>query len=257
MKKIIAATLIAACIGCTVIGCSKETESSENPEASDVAESAATTEDTTASSEDTTGETTAAPAETSAPANAQSTAEIYDALIEELRAARNGQADDNAITELAEKISYDTIYAYEDAIIYYTELDLDNNGTDELLIYQHIETSEYTIPVIYDAYTVTNGELVHFIAGGARNSYYLAADGSFYNMSSGGAAYSGFSKYTYANGALTPVNDYYYTDDKSGDVKWYHSNSGLWEDDGTEVTEEEALAFFDFDYMYIANKMVV
>ncbi len=221
-----------------LIGCSKDSDNDETTAAPETTESEAT-EDTEA---------------TEAAEAASEVNQLYDDLIKELEAVRNGDTDEDGMNALAEKLSVDTIMAPEDAVIYYTEFDIDGNGVDELMIYQHmiIEGGE-EVPIIYDVYTVENGELVHVIAGGARNSFYLAADGSFYNMASSGAAYTGYAKYTYSNGQITPVSCYF-TDDKTGDVLWYHSDAGLWADDSVEATEEEANAFFDFDYMFIANE---
>ncbi len=179
---------------------------------------------------------------------------IYDGLIDRLRTVRAGDADDNAIMELAEQVSYDYIIAPEDAQIFYSTVDIDSNGVDELIIYENqMNDAGPDKPVIYDAYTVENGELVHFIAGGARNAYYLADDGSFYNLGSSGAAYTAFAHYAYSSGVITLI-DTYFTDDSSGAVEWYYSTTGIWGDDKTSASADDAEAFMnDFECMFIAN----
>ncbi len=204
--------------------------------------------------EESAAETTAA-LETAAPASEVSIA--YEGIIDMLRAVRSGDADDDAIFDFTAVLSPDFMYVPEDESVYYTMIDVDRNGVDELLVYTHqIGTDGTETPVIYDAYTYRDGEPVHFIEGGVRNSYYLASDGTFYNMGSGGAAYTGFANYSYADGELT-LTDCYFTDDSTGEVCWYQSNVGLWSDDKTEATEEEAMAFFEFEAMFIPNELEV
>jgi len=53
------------------------------------------------------------------------------------------------------------------------------------------------------------------------------------------------------------VTDTFFAADDTGEIAWYMSTTGIWTDDRTEVTEEEALDFFDFEYMFIPNELEV
>lgn len=66
----------------------------------------------------------------------------------------------------------------------YALLDLDGNGTDELIIGWMEEASEGGI---YEMYTVHQGVVVHLISAGERDIYNLAVDNSINNHASGGA----------------------------------------------------------------------
>ncbi len=262
MKKAIALTLVAACI---FAGCSnKDEDETTKAEDTTVAEE---TEDTEATDTEVTVTTAESVDDTEATDDTAATDEsvpevepasnvsvIYGDLISELQACRRGELDEDQSMALTDKISIDLILAPEEAVIYSTVIDIDGNGVDELLLYQHmLSESGEEVPVIYDAYTVTNGELDHFIAGGARNSYFLGADGYIYNMGSSGAAYSEFSRYAYADGVLT-LTDAYFSDLVGDDVAWFYSSTDIWTEDRTESTFEEAEAFFTFEYQFIANE---
>lgn len=247
MKRFIAVATAMALFGGIIAGCSSDTgktRETEEPEE---------TEETIFETE---AEETSAPAVTD-PAPASEVSILYDDIIEMLRLLRSGDADDDTMMDIMEIVSPDFMYVPDDSGIYYAEIDIDGNGVDELIIYEQlVDESGSGHPVIYDAYTVSGGELVHFISGGVRNSYYLASDGSFYNMASSGAAYSGVAHYSYADGVLTTI-ECYFTEDSDGDVVWYYSTSGLWSDDKTEVESDAASDFFEFDYMFIPNELEV
>ena len=247
MKKIYEIALITACIGGLVIGCSNDSGSRES-EASDAQTEAASS---------IVSETAPAESSLSDAESMSSVTSLYDGILDTISECHSGQADDETMSSMAELVSPDLMYVPSEDPIYYTLIDVDGNGVDELLIYQHMVNEDgEECAVIYDGYTVRDGELVHFIAGGARNSYYLCSDGSFYNRGSNGAAYACLANYTYDNGELTLTKSYF-SDDDTGEIAWYMSTTGIWTDDRTEVTEEEALEFFDFEYMFIPNELEV
>lgn len=69
----------------------------------------------------------------------------------------------------------------------YALLDIDGNGTEELIISDG--------NVIFDLYSFENGESVHVISGGERNSYTLCEGNFISNIASGGAANTVYTFY--------------------------------------------------------------
>ena len=79
----------------------------------------------------------------------------------------------------AEEISYLTAFPANANKLGYTILDLDDNGTAELIISDG--------NMIYDLYTVKDGDLLHLISGGERDTYELCEENSIRNIGSNGA----------------------------------------------------------------------
>ena len=245
MNRRITATITAVCIGVLFTGCSGNVDTNSEASSSE-------SESETSVSQSDAVETALPEAESASEVNT-----YYDYIIDLLVEVRSGQADDDTMMTFTETMSPDFMYVSDDAPVFYTTIDIDGNGVDELLLYtKQFDEDGGEAAVIYDAYTVRNGEPVHFIAGGSRNVYYLASDSTFYNMGSSGAAYTGFANYTYADGELI-LNECYFTDDSTGEVCWYESTDGLWSDDRTEASENDAMSFFDFDPMFIPNELEV
>ena len=69
----------------------------------------------------------------------------------------------------------------------YALMDLDGDGTDELIIADNGQRQ-----VIYDLYSLVNGQLVHILSGGERNSYELRENSVILNAGSNGAASSDY-----------------------------------------------------------------
>ena len=250
MKKSLIASFIAVSllVGCSSAPAEDKKDDGDTTEVSETSEEEAASEEMSASSEESLIDDVT-------PAGEVSMA--YDDLISEVVMARNGELNDDELMQLGEKVSYDIIYAPADLPVYVATLDIDADGVDELFFYVH-QTAEdgSEIPVIFDGYTYRDDDYVHFLSGGSRDSYYLASDGSIYNIASSGAAYTGFARFNYSDGALT-LDECYYSDDISGEVLWYHSTTALWGNDGEVSSAEEASAFMGFDYMFIANEIEI
>ena len=72
--------------------------------------------------------------------------------------------------------------------------DLDGNGVEELIVSDG--------NVIYDLYTVENGEILHLITGFERNSYQLCENGIIKNFGSNSAAESSYTMYRLVGSGL-------------------------------------------------------
>ena len=122
----------------------------------------------------------------------------------------------------------------------YLMRDLDGNGVDELLI-GPLKGDEFTENMIFDLYTLEDGEAVQVFQGQERDRYYFTNTDVIYNEGDGGAGNFAVSNYVLDGKNLVlkeslinqsmdnPENPWRYTTDTDGDA----SNDAL-------VTEEEA-----------------
>ena len=123
-----------------------------------------------------------APVETTAPTESGTAIpEAYQPVIAKYVTALTehwgGEACSNA------DISILVSYATSPSELGYALLDLDNDGTDELVIANDAERQ-----VIYDLYSLVDGKLVHVFTGWDRNSYELREGFRILNIGSNGAA---------------------------------------------------------------------
>lgn len=81
---------------------------------------------------------------------------------------------------------------YKETLGYLIE-DVDGNGTEELIFGEN-GTGAWE-GVIYDLYTVHDGELVHVFSGGERDRYFLCENGMIANEGSSSAATSSYVYY--------------------------------------------------------------
>ena len=77
----------------------------------------------------------------------------------------------------------------------YAVFDLNSDGVPELFI------GDRDSSMIYDIYTIVNGEPEQVVSGGARNRYYLQGEDWFCNEYSNGAAEFGWNVYALAPGS--------------------------------------------------------
>ena len=128
MKKVYEIALITACIGGLVIGCSNDSGSRES-ESSDAQTEAASS---------IVSETAPAESSLSDAESMSSVTSLYDGILDTISECHSGQADDETMSSMAELVSPDLMYVPSEDPIYYTLIDVDGNGVDELLIYQHM-----------------------------------------------------------------------------------------------------------------------
>ena len=137
-----------------------------------------------------------APVETTAPTESGTAIpEAYQPVIAKYVTALTehwgGEACSNA------DISLLVSYATSPSELGYALLDLDNDGTDELIIANDAERQ-----VIYDLYSLVDGKLVHVFTGWDRNSYELREGFRILNIGSNGAASADYVYCHLSNGQL-------------------------------------------------------
>lgn len=170
-----------------------------------------------------------APVETTAPTE-RGTAipEAYQPVIAKYVTALTehwgGEACSNA------DISLLVSYATSPSELGYALLDLDNDGTDELVIANDAERQ-----VIYDLYSLVDGKLVHVFTGWDRNSYELREDFRILNIGSNGAASADYVYCHLSNGQLVTDSLIRFDAATDPDHPWFRGTS---ENDLAPITDE-------------------
>ena len=117
--------------------------------------------------------------------------------------------------------------------VYYA--DLDENGIPELMITDGM--------MLYDLYTLKNGEPVKLLTGWERNSYRFCVDNVISNHASSSAFQTSFRFYRLENGELVLADAVVFDASVDPDHPWFRSDDG--ETPGASLTEQEANAILD------------
>lgn len=170
-----------------------------------------------------------APVETTAPTESGTAIpEAYQPVIAKYVTALTehwgGEACSNA------DISILVSYATSPSELGYALLDLDNDGTDELIIANDAERQ-----VIYDLYSLVNGKLVHVFTGWDRNSYELREGYRILNIGSNGAASADYVYCHLSNGQLVTDSLIRFDAATDPDHPWFR---GTGENDLAPITDE-------------------
>ena len=124
--------------------------------------------------------------------------------------------------------------------------DIDGDGTQELIFGEN--WGDHT--VIYDIYTISEGELVHVLDGWDRNRYYLCENGMIANEGSGGAAHSNYSYFTFDGVELHLAEAVIYDGDKDRENPWFYSVESEYDAEYAEPISEERAAEIINQYVY-------
>ena len=170
-----------------------------------------------------------APVETTAPTESGTVIpEAYQPVIAKYVTALTehwgGEACSNA------DISILVSYATSPSELGYALLDLDNDGTDELIIANDAERQ-----VIYDLYSLVDGKLVHVFTGWDRNSYELREGYRILNIGSNGAASADYVYCHLSNGQLVTDSLIRFDAATDPDHPWFR---GTGENDLAPITDE-------------------
>ena len=170
-----------------------------------------------------------APVETTAPTESGTAIpEAYQPVIAKYVTALTehwgGEACSNA------DISILVSYVTSPSELGYALLDLDNDGTDELIIANDAERQ-----VIYDLYSLVDGKLVHVFTGWDRNSYELREGFRILNIGSNGAASADYVYCHLSNGQLVTDSLIRFDAATDPDHPWFR---GTGENDLAPITDE-------------------
>ena len=120
----------------------------------------------------------------------------------------------------------------------YNMMDIDGNGIDELIIGEN--GSGAWDGVIYNMYTLVDGQIVRVIYGWDRNRYYLCDNGLIANEGSNGASSSMYIFYSYSGAELELQEAVIYDGYKDAENPWFYSTESEDVNQASNITEDEA-----------------
>lgn len=222
--------MLCICILLTALGCGSKSENEELSEES--VESAAATE----SDRKEQGEAH----------------DYYEALIADARECIEGKVKESEDYDFSYMIyRYGAYYGASMGLGYRIE-DIDGNGTNELIFGENSEPDSAYEGVIYDLYTMDDGELIHVFGGGERSRYYLCENGMIAHEGSSSAATSVNAYYTFEGTELHLAEAVLYNGWDYEDNPWFYStqtDSYYHVGDAEPVNEEQARTIME-KYVY-------
>lgn len=146
-------------------------------------------------------------------------------------------------------------YSVEDTsgIGYYIS-DLDQNGTEELLIGPIGIGGNYT-GMFFDLYTLKDGNLVQIITSGERDRYYLCVDNTIANEGAGSAWISGWTYYDLVDGELVMREHVLADGAYDSENPWFYSTTEAWEDHSSPISEDAAQSIIN-SYQYVDDPYI-
>lgn len=166
--------------------------------------------------------------------HASDPAEHYQAVLERYRTALMekwdpGMCMDQDISMMVSR------YAETPDMLCAFYLDLDEDGTAELMITDGM--------MIFDLYTIKNGQPVHLLTGWERNSYRFCMENVIYNHASNSAFNSCYNYYRVENGSLVLVESIVFDASIDPENPWFLSADG--ETPTESITEQKAKEIMD------------
>lgn len=131
-------------------------------------------------------------------------------------------------------IHYDPLFQ----ILGYLLQDIDGDGSDELIFGENDVNPEGSWNgVVYDMYTISDGQVVHVLNGWERNRYYLSENGVIINEFSNSANESGCYYYKFVGQDLELIEGYVENIDNDGNRVILYDTA----DQVKEISEKEKL----------------
>lgn len=138
----------------------------------------------------------------------------YDALIAEAQDVLENF--DRFTDEMGDHFSWVFYANWDYETLGYILRDLDGNGVEELIFGENGEGGWDGI--VYDLYTIVDGEVVHIFDGWERNRYYLCENGCIARESDGSAFEFSFAYYAYSGAELALIEAViYHNESHAGD----------------------------------------
>lgn len=139
-----------------------------------------------------------------------------------------------------------------DEIGYYMT-DLDEDGVDELLIGEVNDENLYYVGFFYNLYTIKEGERIQAAVSAERSRFYLCNDGLIAYEGSSSAFCSSNGYYYFTGTGLELREAVLYDSEYDSENPYFYSNTAVWEDYSTPISESEAFAVMDsYEYMAIS-----
>ncbi|MCQ2532298.1 MAG: hypothetical protein MJ093_06300 [Saccharofermentans sp.] len=255
-KNIIAA-LLSFCIMCSLVACKNNDSTDRETEAetsapSEVIEETESSDDILGTAETSVAVETLTTEETSSsmPDDYMNALDNIRFLISSVENNPEGDYEIDGLTEIC--MYYDA--AYVDSHIGYALVDLDGDGTEELIIgclADETNANEGT-PIaragyiVLDVYTLYDDSTVLVLDAWGRNSWFITNDGKLANWGSSGAAYVNFDVFDISSGFgnMTNVYSLYSEYDYETEVINFYERDL----DGNPIaicSDDEGYAYFD------------
>lgn len=186
--------------------------------------------------------------------------ELIAAATECIAGKNEGETEDDEDYEFRYSIyenygfSY-TIYLssfYTSMKLGYLIEDIDGNGTEELIFGQNDESGSLWDGVIYDLYTISDGELVHVFSGMEKYRFYFCENGLIANEWDDGFARSIYAYYSFEGTELHLVEAVIFDEWEDIENPWFHltqADSIYDTEDMKPVSEEQARTIIE-TYVY-------
>ena len=159
--------------------------------------------------------------------------EAYKTLVSKYRTAIRENWDATMCME--EDISLLVTFLTEPEQLSAVRMDLDENGTPELVITDG--------SVIYDLYAYVEGETRHVLSGAERNAYSLTAENEIVNVGSNGAASTIYTFYRYSMGNLIVDQRVIFDAGVDPENPWFRGFGEV--EDADPISEDDANAIID------------
>lgn len=131
------------------------------------------------------------------------------------------------------------------AAVGYCITDLDGDGLDELII-GNIGDDEFVTNMIYDLYTLVDGEPVLSLSATERNRYYMCDNGFFINEGSSSAAHSETIYYKLVDSIFVFEEAVVFDSEMDPDANWFYTvDYNMSRERFKSVTSQEAIDFMD------------
>ncbi len=118
--------------------------------------------------------------------------------------------------------------------------DIDGNGTDELIFGGNAdESTAWYDGIIYDIYTISDGELIHVLDGWERNRYFLCENGIIANEEIGSAFDSTNSYFTFQGAELQLIESVIWNEDPWGNDIYYYTTESEYDTENAEIISKE------------------
>lgn len=142
-------------------------------------------------------------------------------------------------------------YYDEISEIGYSFIDINKDGTNELVIGESFAEGGYT-GMMFDMYTIVDNRIVQVVSSGERDRYYLCSDYKIANEGSSGAANSQDSYYYFDGTKLVLIEAVIYDGDYNEVNPWFYSTTGFTKDCYIPISDDLALQIINsYTYMNI------
>jgi len=169
-------------------------------------------------------------------ADTNATVANYAELIEQIKLGM----EEGFSTVTTDDLGISVVFNYASDRMGYCYMDLNNDGTEELLLGANGEGAWDN--VIYDVFTMTDGKMIRVLSGRERDRFYLTDKGTcvFANEGSGGASNSFYAYIDYSDEGLELIESVIYDSWKDEEHPWFYSNESISAEGADSINEETA-----------------